>query len=237
MAIPLMADNKAFGVLNIYSSETDRFDSEEEILILEMTNELANAIMLLRNRTEKNQTAEELKISLEKMRRILMQAVTSLGASSGIRDPYTAEHQRKVAQLAAVIAKEMGLSKDQIEGIVVTGSLHDIGKTCVPREILNKPGKLSDIEFALIKTHPQAGYEIVSDIEFPWPVAEVLLQHHERMNGSGYPRGLVGEEILMEARIMAVADVVEAMSSHRPYRPALGIERAVEEVTQNRGIL
>ena len=139
--------------------------------------------------------------------------------------------------MAAAIAEEMGLSKDQIEGIVVNGNLHDIGKTCVPSEILNKPGKLSDIEFALIKTHPQAGYEIVRDIEFPWPVAEVLLQHHERMNGSGYPRGLDGEDILMEARIMAVADVVEAMASHRPYRPALGIDRAMEEIKQNRGIL
>jgi putative nucleotidyltransferase with HDIG domain len=154
-----------------------------------------------------------------------------------IRDPYTFGHQRRVTHLATAIAKEMALSPDQIEGIAVAGNLHDIGKINVPSEILNKPGKLSDIEFALIKSHPQAGYEIVKDIEFPWPVAEVLLQHHERMNGSGYPRGLAGGDILLEARIMAVADVVEAMASHRPYRPTLGIDKALEEIVQNKGIL
>ena len=237
MAIPLMADNKAFGVLCVYSGETDRFDSEEEILILEMANDLAYATMSLRNRTEKMQTAEELKKSLTQMRHILMQFVTSLGNTTDIRDPYTAGHQRKVALLAAAIAAEMGLSKDQIEGISVMGNLHDVGKIYVPIEILNRSGKLSEIEFALIKAHSQAGYDIVRDIEFPWPVAAVILQHHERMDGSGYPRGLTGEDILVEARILGVADVVEAMASHRPYRPALGIEIAMEEISQNSGIL
>jgi HD-GYP domain-containing protein (c-di-GMP phosphodiesterase class II) len=131
----------------------------------------------------------------------------------------------------------MGFSKVQIDGIAVAGNLHDIGKINVPSEILSKPGKLSDLEFAIIKTHSQAGYEIVKDIEFPWPVAEVLLQHHERLNGSGYPRGLAGKDILVESRIMAVADVVEAMASHRPYRPALGIDAALEEISQNKGTL
>ncbi len=237
MAIPLMADNKAFGVLCVYSGETDRFDSEEEILILEMANDLAYATMSLRNRTEKMQTAEELKKSLTQMRHILMQFVTSLGNTTDIRDPYTAGHQRKVALLAAAIAAEMGLSKDQIEGISVMGNLHDVGKIYVPIEILNRSGKLSEIEFALIKAHSQAGYDIVRDIEFPWPVAAVILQHHERMDGSGYPRGLTGEDILVEARILGVADVVEAMAAHRPYRPALGIEIAMEEISQNSGIL
>ena len=179
----------------------------------------------------------ELKISLAKMRRILMQAVNSLRTTSDIRDPFTAGHQKKVAKLAMAIAVEMGLSPNQIEGISVAGNLHDIGKINVPSEILSKPGILSDLEFALIKTHCQSGYEIVKDIEFPWPVAEVLLQHHERMNGSGYPRRLMGDTILIESRIIAVADVVEAMASHRPYRPALGIETALNEIIQNKGIL
>ena len=237
IAIPLMADNKAFGVLCIYSGETDRIDSDEEILILEMVNDLAYAIMSLRNRTEKMQTAEELKKSLKQMRHILMQSVTSLGNATDVRDPYTAGHQKNVALLAAAIAAEMGLSKDQIEGISVMGNLHDVGKIYVPIEILNRSNRLSEIEFALIKAHSQAGYDIVRNIEFPWPVAEVILQHHERMDGSGYPRGLTGEDILVEARILGVADVVEAMASHRPYRPALGIGPAMEEIAQNRGIL
>ena len=237
MAIPLMADNKAFGVLCVYSGEADRFDSEEEILIHEMVNDLAYAIMSLRSHTEKMQTAEELKKSLEQMRHILMQSVASLSNTTDIRDPYTAGHQRKVALLAAAIAVEMGLSKDQIEGISVMGNLHDVGKIYVPIEILNRSNKLSEIEFALVKAHPQAGYDIVRDIEFPWPVAAVILQHHERMDGSGYPRGLTGEDILVEARILGVADVVEAMASHRPYRPALGIALAMEEIAQNSGTL
>jgi PAS domain S-box-containing protein/putative nucleotidyltransferase with HDIG domain len=237
MAIPLMVDNKAFGALSIYSSETGRFDSNEEILLIEMANDLGYAITFLRNRSEKNQTAQKLKMSLEKMQRILMQAVTSLGNTLEGRDPYTAGHQRKVAQLATSIATEMGFSKAQIDGIAVAGNLHDIGKINVPSEILSKPGKLSDLEFAIIKTHCQAGYEIIKDIEFPWPVAEILLQHHERMNGSGYPRGLAGEAILMEARIMAVADLVEAMASHRPYRPALGKDAALDEISKNRASL
>jgi putative nucleotidyltransferase with HDIG domain len=188
--------------------------------------------------TELQEANQKLSIwSLEKMQRILMQAVASLSNTMERRDPYTAGHQRRVAQLATAIATAMGLSTAQIDGIAVAGNLHDIGKINVPSEVLNKPGKLSDLEFAIVKTHSQAGCEIVRDIEFPWPVAEVLLQHHERMNGSGYPRGLAGEAILVEARIMAVADVVEAMASHRPYRSALGIDAALEEISKNRSTL
>ena len=237
MDIPLMADNTAFGVLSIYSNETDVFDNEEQRLLLDMANNLAYAIISLNARLEGNQTAQKLEKSLEKMQRSLMQAVTALGTALDIKDPYTAGHQKKVSRLAVAIAEEMGLSKDQIEGISVAGNLHDIGKINVPSEILSKPGKLSDLEFAMIKTHCQAGFEIIKKIEFPWPVAEILLQHHERIDGSGYPRGLIGDELLLETRIMAVADVVAAMASHRPYRPALGIGTALEEIALNRGIL
>ncbi len=151
------------------------------------------------------------------------------------RDPYTAGHQRRVAELASAIAQEMQCPEDQIKGIRMAGTIHDIGKISVPSEILSKPGRLSDMEFGLIKVHPQVGYDILKRIDFPWPVAEVAYQHHERMEGTGYPRGLKGDEILPEARIIAVADVVEAMASHRPYRPALGIDAALDEVSKNRG--
>jgi len=142
-----------------------------------------------------------------------------------------------VADLARAIAAEMNLAEEQIEGIHMAGTIHDIGKISVPAEILTKPGKLTEIEYGLVKVHPRAGYDILKDIDFPWPVANAVLQHHERMDGSGYPEGLKGEAILPEARILAVADVMEAISSHRPYRPSLGIEAAIEELYKNRSIL
>ncbi|MGC8874339.1 MAG: HD domain-containing phosphohydrolase [Chloroflexia bacterium] len=180
---------------------------------------------------------EERQRALERLRRVVEGTVRALAATAEHRDPYTAGHQRRVARLAAAIAREMGLSPEQIEGIEVAGIVHDIGKSTVPTEILSKPGRLSPEEMALVRLHPRASFEILRTIEFPWPVALVALQHHERLDGSGYPQGLGGEQILLEARILAVADVVEAMSSHRPYRPALGLDRALEEVRQGRGVL
>ncbi|MFC2065840.1 HD-GYP domain-containing protein [Chloroflexota bacterium] len=153
------------------------------------------------------------------------------------RDPYTASHQRRVADLAYAIAKEMGLSEWHIKGIRIAGLLHDVGKLVVPAEILTKPGGLNQYEFSIIKSHPKVGYDILEMIEFPWPVNQAILQHHERLDGSGYPDGLDGEEIILEARILGVADVVEAMSSHRPYRPSLGLGNALEEISKERGIL
>jgi putative nucleotidyltransferase with HDIG domain len=153
------------------------------------------------------------------------------------RDPYTAGHQRRVAELSRAIARKMHLSEWQITGIYIAGLLHDVGKVAVPAEILSKPGKLSQYEFRLIKDHPKVGYEILERIEFPWPVTKVILQHHERLDGSGYPDGISGDAIILEARILGVADVVEAMSSHRPYRPALGLDNALNEISQQRGIL
>jgi putative nucleotidyltransferase with HDIG domain len=154
-----------------------------------------------------------------------------------MRDPYTAGHQIRTADLASAIATEMGLPQDKIDGLRMASSIHDIGKLSIPAEILSKPTKLTDIEFSLIKEHSQSGYEMLKNVESPWPLAQIVYQHHERMNGSGYPRNLKGDEILIEARIMAVADVVEAMASHRPYRSALGIEAALEEIEKNKGIL
>jgi HD-GYP domain-containing protein (c-di-GMP phosphodiesterase class II) len=153
------------------------------------------------------------------------------------RDPYTAGHQRRVAQLACAIARKMGLPDEQIHGIYITCIVHDIGKIAVPGDILSKSGKLSDEEFSIVKTHPQVAYDVLRNLEFPWPVAETILQHHERLDGSGYPNGISGEDITLEARILGVADVVESMVSHRPYRPALGKKKALNEIMTNKGIL
>ena len=187
--------------------------------------------------TERKQAEQEREQSFKRLQRTLEGTVHALASAVEMRDPYTAGHQRRVTQLAYSIAEEMGLSEDRIEGIHVAGLIHDIGKINLPAEILSKPGLLSDSEFALIKAHPQVGHDILKEIDFPWPVVQIVLQHHERMDGSGYPQGLKGEEILLEARILGVADVVEAMSSHRPYRPARGIDKALEEIAQNKGKL
>lgn len=174
-----------------------------------------------------------LKETMNDLQGALEGIIEAMGYTLGIRDPYTAGHQHRVACIACDIAKKIGLSEDQIEGVNMAGLMHDIGKIIIPTEILTKPGKLTEKEFDIIKTHPQVGYDILKKIKFPWPIADIIHQHHERMDGSGYPRGLRGKDILIEARIVAVADVVEAMASKRPYRPALGIDEALEEITRN----
>jgi len=170
------------------------------------------------------------------LRKALGGTVHAIASIVEKRDPYTAGHQRRVSDFARAIATEMGLSNDRIEGLRVAAIIHDIGKLSVPAEILSKPTKLTRIEFSLIKTHSQSGYDIIKDIDFPWPIARMVIEHHERINGSGYPNGLTGDNLLLESRILAVADVVEAMASHRPYRAALGIEPALEEIEKNKGI-
>jgi len=200
-------------------------------------NEEEKEIGILRDITERKRVEEELSKSLEKLQKTFVDTINALVFALERRDPYTAGHQKRVANLACAIAKEMGLSKKKIEGIRLAGIVHDIGKIQIPTEILIKPEHLSDIEFIMIKTHPQVGYDILKAIDFPYPVAQIILQHHERIDGSGYPAGLRAEEICLEAKILAVADVVEAMSSHRPYRPALGITAALNEVKKNRGII
>jgi HD-GYP domain-containing protein (c-di-GMP phosphodiesterase class II) len=171
------------------------------------------------------------------VRKTLTGVIQAIATITEMRDPYTAGHQQRVTQLAVAIAAEMGLPTEQIDCIRVTGNLHDAGKICIPAEILSKPGKLTEMELDMFKLHSQAGYDILQTVEFPCPVAQIVLQHHERMNGSGYPKGLRGEDILLESRILAVADVVEAMSSHRPYRPALGEGVALEHIAESSGIL
>lgn len=190
-----------------------------------------------RDITARKKAEDERDQIFSKLRKALGAIISAMAATVEIRDPYTSGHQRRVADLARAIATEMRLDRDQIEGIRMAASIHDLGKVSIPSEILSMPRQLTKLEFDLIKTHSQAGYDILKDIEFPWPIARIILEHHERMNGSGYPQGLAGEKILLESRILAVADVVEAMSSHRPYRPGLGINKALEEIEQNRDIL
>ena len=187
--------------------------------------------------TERRKTEAKLQQTLDSLRNAVGATVQVLVSAVEARDPYTAGHQSRVAHLACAIAVEMGLVQDKIEGIRLAGSIHDIGKLSVPAEILTRPSKLTNIEFAMIKEHSQNGYEMLKHVESSWPLAEMVYQHHERMNGSGYPRNLKGDEILIEARILAVADVVEAMASHRPYRPSLGVDAALEEIENNKGIL
>jgi PAS domain S-box-containing protein/putative nucleotidyltransferase with HDIG domain len=191
----------------------------------------------LKDITEHKLLDEERTESYKRTRETLDATVNSIAMIVETRDPYTTGHQLRVSHLARDIATEMGLSTDQKEFIATASIIHDIGKLSIPSEILSKPTKLTELEFELIKTHSQSGYNILKDINFPWPVATVILQHHERMNGSGYPQNLKGEDILLESRIVAVADVVEAISSHRPYRPTLGINFALDEISRNRGIL
>jgi PAS domain S-box-containing protein len=198
---------------------------------------LKGATGVIYNITDRKRAEEQLRESLEQVRRAMQTTIQVLVMAVEVKDPYTAGHQRRMTALARTMATEMGLSPEKIEGLRMAGVIHDIGKITLPTELLSKPMKLSAIELSLVREHVRLGYDILKDVESPWPLAEIVLQHHERMNGSGYPRGLKAEEILIEARILAVADVVEAMASHRPYRPALGLEAALEEIEKNRGSL
>jgi len=192
---------------------------------------------IVRDITDREQAEQKLQQSYQKLRKTMEDAIYTIGKIAETRDPYTAGHQLKVSKLAITIAREMKLSEDKIEGIRIASLIHDIGKISVPTEILSKSTTLTDIEFSLIRCHSQIGYDILKSIDFSYPVAQIVLQHHERLNGSGYPNNLKGDKILLEARILGVADVVEAMSYHRPYRPALGIDKALEEISKNKGIL
>jgi PAS domain S-box-containing protein/putative nucleotidyltransferase with HDIG domain len=194
-------------------------------------------VLVFRDISARKRAELELKESWEKLHQALEGTIQAMALTIEIRDPYTAGHQRRVSRLSCAIARELGMPEDQVEGIRVAGDIHDIGKIYVPAEILSKPGQITAIEYGIIKTHPQVGYDILKTIKFPWPVAQIVLQHHEKLDGSGYPLGLEKDQILKEARILSVADTVEAMSSHRPYRPAQGLGKALEQIIQNKGLL
>ena len=198
--------------------------------IFDANNNLIKAVHIMTDITELKQSGERLKKTFDA-------AIDTMSKIIEAKDPYTSGHQHRVCQLAVPLARELGLAPDKVEGVRIASLIHDIGKIGLPTEILSKPGKLTDIEFSLIKGHSQIGYDILKSIDFSYPIAQIVLQHHERLDGSGYPNKLNGDKIILEAKIIGIADVVEAMSSFRPYRPALGIDAALEEISKNRGIL
>jgi putative nucleotidyltransferase with HDIG domain len=231
LLVPLKKDGQLAGLL-LLSNKISRepYSNEERRLLQMVSAEVAVNI-------DNANLYESMKRKHSELQKAMDGVIHAVSSVIETRDPYTAGHQRRVAELARAIAREMGLSEWQIMGIHIIGLLHDVGKIAVPAEILSKPGKINQYEFSIIKNHCQVGYEILQRTAFPWPVTQAILQHHERLDGSGYPNGLSGDDIVLEARILGVADVVEAMSSHRPYRPALGLERALEEVSRASGIL
>jgi response regulator RpfG family c-di-GMP phosphodiesterase len=237
IALPLIYEEETLGVLTIYASEPETFYKSEIDHLMGLANDLAYGICALRTRIERIEAGEEIELHVDKLQKALSGTIKVAASTVEVRDPYTAGHQRRVATLARTIAEEMSLSDNQVEGIFMAGVVHDLGKIYVPAEILSKPSDLSDIEFNLIRTHPQIGYDLLKTIDFPWPIAQIVHQHHERLNGSGYPQGLLSEQILIEAKIICVADVVEAMASHRPYRPARGVDRALEHIQEESGNL
>ena len=235
IALPLNKDGHTFGALNIYSAEPDAFNDEELTLLIELAADVSFGIHTQRMHIEHTQLAEERSGHKERLENVLLQTIQAITVMLEKRDPYTAGHQRRSSNLAIAIAEEMKLDPVRIEGIRFGTMIHDIGNIFVPSEILNRPGNLSESELNIVRSHPEIGHDIVKDIDFPWPVAQMILNHHERLDGSGYPAGLKGDAIPLEARIIAVVDVVEAMLSHRPYRPALGLKSALQELRDNRG--
>jgi PAS domain S-box-containing protein/putative nucleotidyltransferase with HDIG domain len=227
IAFPLIHDGNTLGALNVYADRKNAFRADELGFLKQVAGDIAVGIRSLR-------LEQDLIASLIKSEVMLLQTIEAIAAMAELRDPYTAGHQQRVTRLALALAKEVGLAPDRTEGLRVASLIHDIGKIVVPAEILSKPGKISDHEMSMIKIHPQSGHDILNKIDFSWPVAQIVLQHHERLDGSGYPQGLKGPDLLQEAKILAVADVVEAMASHRPYRPSVGIDKALEEITKNK---
>ncbi|MHB1116705.1 MASE3 domain-containing protein [Sideroxydans sp.] len=236
ISLPLHDNGTTFATLSLYAATPHAFTGDEIGLLSEMSEDLSFGIRNLRIRAERDQALLEKQRFMEEIQTGLQDTVQAIAATVEMRDPYTAGHQRRVADLAAAIAGEMDLPHEEIFAIHLAGVVHDLGKISIPAEILSKPARLSEIEYSFIKTHPQAGYDILKDIDFKWPVAEMVLQHHERMDGTGYPQGLQGEAIILGARILAVADVIEAMASHRPYRAGLGIDSALNEIRDHRGV-
>lgn len=227
MVLPLCSEGETLGTFSIYSSSPSAFDDDEIALLTELGNDLAYGIRSLRTRLGREEGLRHIQETMEA-------TIQALANTLEFRDPYTAGHQRRVAQLAREIARDLGLEEDRIRGLYLASVVHDIGKVRVPAEVLIRPGRLSQLEFDIVMTHVEAGYDILKAIDFPWPIAQIVRQHHERMDGSGYPLGVGSEALLLEARILSVADVVEAISSFRPYRPALGIERGLQEIEAGR---
>lgn len=230
VTVPIYSSNEIIAALSVFSRRDGAFDKEFVEYLTEVASNVAIGIHNLR-------LDKKLHATLASLRKSLDGTVEAVARMVELRDPYTAGHERRVSQLACAIGNEMRLPERQVEGLRVIGYLHDIGKIAVPAEILSKPTMLSNIEVAMIQNHARSGYDILKDLEFPWPVAQAVLQHHERLDGSGYPQGLQEQDIILEAKILMVADVVEAMATHRPYRASRGLDAAINEITINQGKL
>jgi len=228
--LPLVNNGSILGLINIFSNHEDSFKEQENKILQKIAINLSNDIRGLKLEIQ-------LKDTMKQLQRALYETIDAITLMSEIKDPYTSGHQKRVAIISSAIATELGLQKDMIDGIYVAGLLHDVGKISVPNDILAKPGKLNEGEFIIIKNHPVVSHSILKHIEFPWPIASIVNQHHERIDGSGYPHGIQGEKMSVGSRILSVADVVEAMTAHRPYRPALGLKKALSEIEKNKGIL
>ncbi|PKM42906.1 MAG: hypothetical protein CVV05_16320 [Gammaproteobacteria bacterium HGW-Gammaproteobacteria-1] len=236
IAVPLRSRGTVIGALAVYANVTEAFGPEEVRLFEELADDIGFGLESRRTQEAYEQSLRERERQAEKLQATLEQAIGALAATLEKRDPYTAGHERRVADLAVAVGRRLGLDEHRLHGLRLAGYIHDIGKVQIPSELLSKPSKLSPVEFELIKVHAEAGHDILKDIDFPWPIADMVWQHHECLDGSGYPRGLKADDLLLESKILAVADIVEAMSSHRPYRPALGAEPALAQIQKLRGI-
>jgi putative two-component system response regulator len=210
---------------------------QKPLRLAEFIARLKRVLSERKSKQERLKALSDLKLNLDKLQRAMEGIVQAISVAVEMRDPYTAGHQQRVAELACTVAREMGLAEDDVYGLRMASVIHDLGKITGPAGILAKPGRLSDLEYELIKNHVRAGYDILKRIEFPWPIADIILQHHERLDGSGYPQALKSEQIMLQARILSVADVFETIASHRPYRPSLGLQRALDELQENSGTL
>jgi len=230
LSLPFRHSEGSMACLTAYGTSSGPWTESERDLMEQVSSQLGFGITTLRTALAKSQFQDQLSLSLEQTIQVIAETIDQ-------RDPYTAGHQRRVADLCTHIAIELGISQDRIQGLRLAAAIHDLGKIGIPAEILSKPGRLTTTQLNLLREHVQLGYDIIHSVSFPWPIGDIMLQHHERVDGSGYPRGLKGDDLLLEGKILAVADVVEAMSSHRPYRASLGVEPALEDVLQNKGIL
>lgn len=228
LSIPLVLDDSVFGALMIYTQESHVFNDKEVNLLKELGSNIMYGIGVIRTQKKLAESKAELSYLLTQTLEVVIHALEK-------RDPYTAGHQRRVATLSNMIGQEMGLSSEKIKGITYAAMVHDIGKIYVPTQILNSPAVLTKLEMDFIRTHPDVGFEIIKDVHYPWPIADIILQHHERLDGSGYPKKLKGDEIILDTRIVTVADIVDAMMTFRPYRPAFTIEKTVSELELGRG--
>jgi PAS domain S-box-containing protein/putative nucleotidyltransferase with HDIG domain len=230
ISLPLQVDQEVIGSFTIYLAQAGGFDAQSTELLSDLANDIAYGIHTLRVRNEHEHHVARLQASMKS-------TIQALSSTVELRDPYTAGHQRRVAKLAAAVARRMGYDEEQVEGIYLAGVVHDVGKIAVPAEILSRPGRLTETEMRLIRTHSEAGFGILKPVDFPWPIADIVHQHHERLDGSGYPLGLEGPAILPEARILGLCDVLEAMTSHRPYRPAQALDEAIAELERQKETL